>query len=139
MASSGKIVMAIGIGLMMLSCCTSESNIAQISQMVAKRQSVGDNCVALATSKGLISYPCRQALVDAAKTNNTVALTAAVCSSLCDSLYKVFVDCYGAAEAQKAYKTDCANGYNGAAVQATFNYSIVLVSAIIVLAMFLVE
>ena len=62
----------------------------------------------------------------------------AICTSSCNDLYEVFVQCYGAEATQIAYKSLCSNGYQGGthifqggpAGHATAHYAVVALSMV---------
>ena len=127
-AGAKSTILFVGIGLALLSLCYSLPNVGERkpSQHVKRQLPDNDTCIRNAVANGEISSACVQAI-----SNGTSALAAAFCSSLCNSLYAANVKCYGTTFTQNDYKAGCKNGYQGAAGQVTFNFGIVLVSALI--------
>eukprot|EP00731_Ephydatia_muelleri_P008581 Em0004g919a len=126
MATKG-IILAVGVGLTLLSLCYCLPNAADVMQKMHKRQIVdttfpdGGLCLFGKLATGAINASCTSATEDSK------------CTSACNSLYSAIVSCYGATFARTLYAANCPNGYQGAAGQATFSYTLlvaVLVAAV---------
>ena len=84
----------------------------KMSKIFGERQTRQGCATVQAIKNGSFSGVSQQC-IDAIRRNPSNPYNGAICTSACNDLYQTYVQCYGVAGTQAAYKLLCTNGYQG--------------------------
>ena len=84
-----------------------------LEKLTLKHQTIDTTnpCVATALCNGKVTQECLKAISSAHP--DFLAIEDVICSSICDSLFRVTAHCKGEGYAHEAYRLGCLNGYQG--------------------------